>query len=429
MGSGGAPSTLLDGLASYWTFDEASGNALDSVSSNHLTQVGTVSRGTGKVNNGALALSDANHFTVANNAELDLFGKSFSFSLWGVMPTSGIRVLLTKGTAAGAGSNQLTLGTTTSGATGVYAELGAGAGNLLISGIGVTAALSHVALTFNSASRLLCLYINNVKFSKTLAAAVPNAGGALTVGRYYLNGFSMGAASVIDEMGFWDRVLTDSEVTELYAGGGENSYPFDDAIVLPPNPQLIVLGDSTIAAYSGQNSVASYLDYDGDVVSLAVPGHTINQQLAVWNGASRALADVVCVQVGLNDLTPGEAASAAIGRLQALVNEIATDAPAARIMIGTMIPCRQRLIDLYGGTNGPIAYQKWLDMNEAISGAGSTPITGVDARATSHTAALNDGSGNLAAAFDLGDGIHENNAGREIVAASWQAEIDVLVAP
>lgn len=132
------------------------------------------------------------------------------------------------------------------------------------------------------------------------------------------------------------------------------------------------------------------------------------------------------MQVGLNDLAPTEAASVAVTRLQVLVNSIADDAPNARIVVATMTPCRARLIAVYGGTNGEKAYQKWLSMNDAIAGIGGGPITGVDARVTSHTDSLNDGSGNLAAAYDTGDGIHENNAAREIIAAAWQVAIDAL---
>jgi hypothetical protein len=88
-----------------------------------------------------------------------------------------------------------------------------------------------------------------------------------------------------------------------------------------------------------------------------------------------------------------------------------------------MNPCKQRMIDLYGAVNGLVAYQKWLDMNEAIRGEGANALTGMDATVTGHTDAMNDGSGNLAAAYDIGDHIHENEAGRELVSVWWETEV------
>lgn len=199
---------------------------------------------------------------------------------------------------------------------------------------------------------------------------------------------------------------------------------------LPALANLFVLGDSTSSAYSGQNAVSSYLDVDYDIVDLAVPGDSIDSQKADWNAYDsddRLAGAYIIVQLGLNDLAPTEAASVAIARLQALVDDVAADVQSgAKIVIAQMTPCRARLIAIYGTTNGQLAYQKWLDMNEAIAGGGATPITGVDGRVTAHVALLNDGAGNLAAAYDTGDGIHENNAGRAIVATAWQEVIELL---
>ena len=120
---------------------------------------------------------------------------------------------------------------------------------------------------------------------------------------------------------------------------------------------------------------------------------------------------------------PSESAATALGRLQTLVDEIKADIGSRTLLIGQMTPCRQRLIDYYGATNGPIAYQKWLDMNDAIAGNGANAITGVDGRITAHVALMNDGSGNLAAAYDTGDHIHPNAAGRQIIADAWDVAL------
>jgi lysophospholipase L1-like esterase len=128
------------------------------------------------------------------------------------------------------------------------------------------------------------------------------------------------------------------------------------------------------------------------------------------------------VQVGLNDLVPAEAASVAIARLQDLVTTVKQQSSLkTKVLIAKMTPVRQRCIDLYGATDGPVAYQKWLDMNAAIAGTGPTPIAGVAGRITTHTDDMNDGAGNLAAAYDTGDHVHPNNAGRQINGQAWNA--------
>lgn len=182
------------------------------------------------------------------------------------------------------------------------------------------------------------------------------------------------------------------------------------------------IGDSTVAAYAGGTAILDLVTSNRIKNSLAVPGQTIAQQKAVWQATSITPSSVgwVIVQIGLNDLDPSEAASVAIARLQDLVNTIRTTIGSNKpLLISKMIPCRQRLINIYGSTNGLVSYQKWLDMNAAIAGSGATPVTGVDGRITSHEPLMNDGSGNLKAIYDTGDGIHPNTAGRQINATAW----------
>jgi lysophospholipase L1-like esterase len=78
---------------------------------------------------------------------------------------------------------------------------------------------------------------------------------------------------------------------------------------------------------------------------------------------------------------------------------------------------------MYGATDGPGVYQQLLDINEAVIGGGSNPITGASVTVSSHYAAMTDGSDNLAAAYDTGDGIHPNLAGRQIVADAWEVAL------
>lgn len=199
--------------------------------------------------------------------------------------------------------------------------------------------------------------------------------------------------------------------------------------------QGAILGDSTVASYSTVSGVAvgSLLRTAGDsrnvaYKSLAIGGATISDQETQWSSFSEK-ADLrwVMIQVGLNDIDPAVSTATSITALQDLVDAV-NAATGARVYIATMIPCYQRMITRYGaGTPANNARIKWTDMNTAIMGGGGSPITGVDVRINAHQLALDDNSGdhNLDAAYDGGDGIHPNNAGRQVIADAW---IDALEA-
>lgn len=195
-----------------------------------------------------------------------------------------------------------------------------------------------------------------------------------------------------------------------------------------------VIGNSTISAYEGKAAVTSLLSAMStpaitNITDLSDPGDTISNQQAVWQALSsstRSAMLYVIVEIGLNDLSPGESAATVLTRYQALIDVIKADAPSARVYTATMSPCRERLIDLYGAIDGPVSYQKWLDMNTAIAGGGPNAITGQYGVITQHAADLNDGAGNLAAAYDYGGAfphIHPDDVGRQLIADAWFAKL------
>lgn len=189
-----------------------------------------------------------------------------------------------------------------------------------------------------------------------------------------------------------------------------------------------ILGDSTICAGYGCFGVDYYVLSAKDIAAgytttnLAQGSHTILNQKAAWLAdPNKSTYDWVVVEIGLNDLNPAEAASVALVRYQDLVDTILSGIKwSARVVTATMTPCKADLINIYGAGPGAVAYTKWLDMNEAISGAGALAIVGMMASVSEHTDALNDGAGNLDPLYDLGDGIHENDAAREIIATKWR---------
>jgi len=159
------------------------------------------------------------------------------------------------------------------------------------------------------------------------------------------------------------------------------------------------------------------------VRSLAVPGHTIYQQLALWKECTdKGQADWIIVEIGLNDLRPADPLDSALYRYQKLIDTInLTKRPGAIVILATMTPDRQRIFDVFK-EQAPLSYKKWIDMNKAIMGEGPHAITGVDFRFDGHTRTLGDARGNLKPEYEVSrtDHVHENTAGRLVVASYWR---------
>jgi lysophospholipase L1-like esterase len=190
----------------------------------------------------------------------------------------------------------------------------------------------------------------------------------------------------------------------------------------------VCIGNSTVAKYHGGESIASLLFTAEEVaagfscVSLAYPGHTINQQLALWkNFQQRGEVDWIIVQIGLNDLEPSDPVDSTLKRYQKLIDTInLMKKPNAKVIIASMIPCRKRLETIQ--KNGNISFTKWRIINNAIMKKGRRVITGVDCRIDGYVSVLGDKNHNLKAEFETTphDHIHENTAGRMVIAAFWR---------
>lgn len=197
-----------------------------------------------------------------------------------------------------------------------------------------------------------------------------------------------------------------------------------------------VLGDSTTALNDpgmGLSHATSTASLTGGMIvgaaNVATAGDYIAGQKSKWNGLSdKSALQAVFIQIGLNDLRARVGENTAttaqvISDLQDLVDTVRAAIPAGcKIYIVQMTPCKAWL---NGATNGAAAYAAWQAVNIAIAGGGGTPITGVDARITSHVAALNDGSDNLLAIYDHNlDGVHPSNEARFINAQAWRAQLE-----
>lgn len=193
-----------------------------------------------------------------------------------------------------------------------------------------------------------------------------------------------------------------------------------------------VMGDSTVASLYGVSAIAPRVSgFCGGLVCGRYDISESGRKIADMKSFFVAFDDVskldaVVIQIGLNDVKgrvgEGTATTAqVIADLQDLVETVAAEVSAScRIYIAQMVPCKAWLLT---ATNGAAAYAAWQSVNEAIAGNGSTPITGVDRRITSHVAQLSDGADNLAAIHDYDNsGVHEGSEGRWIIAQAWRSD-------
>lgn len=282
---------------------------------------------------------------------------------------------------------------------------------------------------------------------QVVTSVLRRLGGNWRAGKYVAGVLTWAAETA----GAFPVGLTKATVGNISIGGAPFRGTIHDARILPgtyttdaevtaaleatmPEPLVAaVLGDSTIAAFSGTIAVPDYI-YRLGATNIADPGDTIEQQRTLWNAlGSYAKYKAVIVQVGLNDMA--QAIGTTLDQYQSLINDIAADAPQAAIYASQMIPAGKRWFDVYGYAGGLAAYQRWLDLNAAIAGLGATPITGVHGRITSHVPRLAETrqltvEGNtfmqencLALAYDTGDAVHPNNKGRQINAAEWRGKL------
>jgi hypothetical protein len=213
---------LTDNLVSYYKLDESSGNAVDSVGSNTLTNTGTATYSAGKINNGVNLVSASSQYLIDTTPSgLPTSTSAFSVSLW-LKATSwtGDSILFSWGTNPG--TNQIVIRSNSSttfgvGDTSTFKDF-------TVSTMS-TGTWYHLVVTCAGSGSGISLYFNGslISTSSTLTYSITN--GYLQLGGAYLGAFSLWNGSE-DEVGIWSRALTSGEVTQLYNGGAGNQYPF-----------------------------------------------------------------------------------------------------------------------------------------------------------------------------------------------------------
>jgi hypothetical protein len=210
------------GLVSYWNLDEVSGNRADSHGSNTLTDNNTV---TSVINAGGAMRNVATSFVAANSESLSVADAANDFSIpatggtlafW-FNPTalSGLRYLGGKTDAASLDEHQIY----TNGANLTFQVKLSGGGYSIPVKAATVGVFQLAVLWYDPAVNKCFVQIDDGTPGEAAAASAPTAdlGHAFEIGR--ITASANNFDGLIDEYGFWSRVLTAQERTDLFNGG------------------------------------------------------------------------------------------------------------------------------------------------------------------------------------------------------------------
>jgi hypothetical protein len=230
---------LSDNLVSYWRFNESSGNAVDDVGSNDLTNTGCTYT-TGKINNGVdLEAGDSDYLSITDASQTGLdFSTALSFSAWVKVESTfgGVRyVVLSKWSGAGAdrsywwyllNNDTMTLQTNDGVTTEEFAFQ-------YTPGFS-TGTWYHIVVTMEQQTHTLTKtvakgYVNGdlVNMFSVTAVTIQNGAADFIVGNKASADYFDG---MIDELGVWSRALTHVEVLQLYNLGSGLTEPFTNPL-------------------------------------------------------------------------------------------------------------------------------------------------------------------------------------------------------
>ena len=200
---------LSDNIVSYWKLD---GNSNDAVASNNGTDTSiTYSDANGIINNGA-GFGGSSLVSVANDASLS--SDEFSFSFWFKFnpDRTGVIRFIHKENASPSSYSIFIMDT-----LGIHLTVN-GAVSIISNTTSFGTTFHHCVVVADGTN--LNIYVDGESDETPVAfsSAINTNTGALTFG----NSFD----GAMDEVGFWSRALTSTEVTALYNSGDGLQYPF-----------------------------------------------------------------------------------------------------------------------------------------------------------------------------------------------------------
>lgn len=236
--------SLTTSLIAYWKLDEASGNALDAVGSNNLTETnGPIAPGTGIINGDRTFVSAlSQYFTIADNTDLSTGDIDFTVQAWVKAATFPSFPGIMGKWNGGASQKEYVLyydsGVNKFGLF-VSSDGSADSAGVFWSSTASTATWYHILAWHDSVNNLLGIAVNDgTPVTTSYSSGVHDGTAAFNLAFPDLSGAKWDGQ--IDECAFWKRMLTSGERTSLYNGGAGFAYPFSASYdgSLFPHPEL-----------------------------------------------------------------------------------------------------------------------------------------------------------------------------------------------
>jgi len=223
---------LTDNLVSVWELKEASGNALDSFGSNTLTETsGTIAAASGKILGARdFEANDTEWFAAGSNTILRPGDADFTISAWVNVEslTTGRSIAGKYLTTGDQREYRLHAGSNGFRNTLRFSVSAAGTSTITTqdwSGTATTATWYFVVAWHDAANNQIGISVNNGSAETTAhSTGVFQGTGTFAIGAEDGSGGNAPYDGLIEQVAFWNRVLTSGERTTLYNSGAGLAY-------------------------------------------------------------------------------------------------------------------------------------------------------------------------------------------------------------
>lgn len=213
---------LLTDMISWWSLDEASGNAIDAHGTNDLSQINSIGSAAGKVGNARdFESGSPAYFAITSNASLVVGDIDFTVAAWvnGESLTNQDAIL---GKWGGAEASYI-LEYNASQFRFRVSDNGGSVATDVSAGSSVTATNWYLVIAWHDATA----NTTNIQVNDATPVSSAHATGIYAGTADFIVGYRASGGlwdGLIDEVGFWKRVLTDDERTWLYNSGNGRAY-------------------------------------------------------------------------------------------------------------------------------------------------------------------------------------------------------------
>ncbi|OGL34495.1 hypothetical protein A3F05_01735 [Candidatus Saccharibacteria bacterium RIFCSPHIGHO2_12_FULL_47_17] len=256
--------SLATNLKGYWKLDETSGTRADSVNGYDLTDNNTVTSATGKVSNaGQFTSANSEYLSTTDKSDLSAGDIDFSMAAWVYLDSNTYGVIMGKGDP-NAGNTYEYILQYDNGASRFMLSISAsgGSGSVTANNFGAisTGTWYFVVAWHDATANTINISVNNgTADSAAWTTGANNTAYEFTIGTYpvlHTGGYFNGR---IDEAGFWKKVLSSQEKTDLYNSGSGNTYGQVSAATLGIGSGILFQAENTSGSAVNTGRISSLL--------------------------------------------------------------------------------------------------------------------------------------------------------------------------